>query len=117
MTSKTFRLSDQDDPRQAANVDIAILPNQVGKDGSAAQHPGFVVTVCYSNAPSVSLFNQTYPDQGTAQKVMDDLSLVAGEVEGLLRSEDFEKASEKTKDFLNKCSANSGQSPVAPVSD
>jgi hypothetical protein len=111
---KSFRIVDSKSPKNAENVDISILPDQPGLDGSTAETPGWVVDVRYSNAPDVVLFNKSYIDESTARKVMDDLSMVAGEVEGFLRQEDFEKAQEATKKFLDKLHANSGQSPVTP---
>ncbi len=112
---KTFRLADSKNPRHAENVDLSILQDAPEAGGSSAEHAGWVVDVRYTNAPDVILFSQNYVDEATARKVMDDLAVVAGEVEGFLRQEKFDKAAEKTKEFMDKMAANSGQTPVAPT--
>ena len=111
---KSFRIVDSKNPKNAENIDISIIQDQPGLDGSSAEKPGWVIDVRYTNAPEVTLFNQSYVDEPTARKVMDDLSMVAGEVEGFLRGENFEKAQEATKKLLDKMHANSGQAPVTP---
>ena len=115
-TKKSFRVLDaKGSPRQAENVDIQVIPDPAPADGTTAEHGGWQVSVAYTNAPTVSLFQQTYQDQQTANKVMEDLCLAAATVEGFLKQEDFTKAAEATKAFLDKCSANSGSTPIAPT--
>lgn len=112
---KTFRIVDSKSPKEATSIDISLLQDAAGAEGASAEQPGWVVNVQYSNAPDVILFNQTYVSEDMARKVMDDLAMVAGEVEGLLRKEEFEKAQAKTTELINKMHANSGQAPVTPV--
>ena len=111
---KSFRIVDSKNPKNAENIDISVLPDQPGPDGSSAEQPGWMVDVRYTNAPDVVIFNKSYVDEKTARAVMDDLSMVAAEVEGHLRSEDFEKAQISTKKLLDKMHANSGSGPVTP---
>lgn len=111
---KSFRIVDSKSPKQAENIDISIIPNQPGLDGASAETPGWLIDVRYTNAPDVVLFSKSFLDEPTARKVMEDLSMVAGEVEGFLRAEDFEKAQIATKKLLDKMHANSGSGPVTP---
>jgi hypothetical protein len=112
---KTFRVLDAKSPKQAVNVDINLMQDKAPADGTTAEYSGWVVTVTYTNAPDVVLFTQTYLDESTARKVMDDIGMVAAEVEGFLKKEDFEGAQKATKAFTDKLAANSGSQPVTPT--
>ena len=108
-TKKSFRIVSPKGEKDVAEIDISILHDQPAPGGSIAEQPGWVVDVRYSRAPDVVLFTATYVSEDLARKVMEDLSLVAAEVDGLLRQEKFDEASEKTKALLNKFKANGGQ--------
>jgi hypothetical protein len=112
---KSFRIVDPKGDHDVSEIDISILPNQAQAGGSTAEATGWMVSVVYTNAPSVTLFTQTYPTEDLARKVLEDLSAVAAEVEGLLRAEKFDEAGEKTQALLEKFKANSGQPPVEEI--
>lgn len=109
---KSFRIVAPKGNHEVAEIDISVLPNQGTPGASTAEPTGWVVDCRYTNAPSVTLFTATYPTEDLARKVMEDLSAVAAEVEGLLRQEKFDEAGEKTKSLLEKMKANSGEPPV-----
>jgi len=112
-TDKTsFRIVDPKGNHEVAEIDLSVLANKAGAGDSAAEPTGWMVDCRYTNAPSVTLFTATYPTEDLARKVMEDLSAVAAEIEGLLRQEKFDEAGEKTKALLEKFKANSGQPPV-----
>ncbi len=101
-------------------ISISITPAPA--TGSAADVTGYMVQVCYTQAPDILLFTSTFPTQDVAQKVYEDLCNVAAECEGEIKKEDFEKAQASTKAFMDKCKANSSTTPTqqaqnAPVTD
>ena len=46
------------------------------------------------------------------KEVMEDLSMAAAEVEGLMKQEDFENAKIKTDELIKKFDANSAEPPI-----
>lgn len=108
---KTFRIVNLASGKEAVDaIDISVIENQSTQ--SSSDKTGWMVDVRYQNAPESILFTQTYPTEEQARKVMEDLSKVAAEVEGLIKSEKFDEAKEATQDFMKKMTANTGQPPV-----
>ncbi len=108
---KTFRVVNLASGKEAIDaIDISVL--QDSAEQSSASSTGWVVDVRFQNAPEQVLFTQVFPTEEQARKVMADLSSVAAEVEGLIKSEDFEAAREKTQDLMKKMTANTAQPVV-----
>ncbi len=91
-------------------VNVSVIDAQA--TGSTADKTGFAVQVVYTNAPSILLYSETFPSKETADKVFQDLCMLAAAVEGLIKQENFEEAQAKTADFLAKAKANSGSTPT-----
>ncbi len=108
---KTFRIvnlaSGKDD---IDAIDISVIQNT--SEESASDKTGWMVDIRYQNAPSTVLFTQTYPTEEQARKVFDDFVMFVAEVEGLIKSEKFDEAKEKTEGLMKKFKANTGQAPV-----
>jgi len=111
---KTFRIVNLASKNNDVDaIDISIIQNEPSaNDESSAEKVGWVVDIRYKNAPDTVLFTATYPSEDQARKIMEDLSNLAAEVEGLIRKEDFEQATTKTKALMDKFKANSTQPPV-----
>jgi uncharacterized protein YfcZ (UPF0381/DUF406 family) len=103
------------DPNSSKKDEVLSVEISIGNDEaseSSAERTGWVVDVRYTNAPDTTIFNQTFPSEAQAKKVMDDLVNLAAEVEGLIRQEKFEDAKKRSGDFLKKTKANSQQPNV-----
>lgn len=109
--TKQFRILNPSGTGEVEPIDISINRDQPMEGGSSAEPSGWVVTVTPSKAPDTQMFSSTYPDQKTAEQVFDDLSLLAGEVEGKLKQSDFEGAGEASKAFQDRLKSNSGAAP------
>lgn len=109
---KTFRVVNLASGRDDADaIDISLMQNQATE--SASDKTGWQVDVRYQKAPDTVLFTETYPTEGQAKKVYEDLVMLAAEVEGLIKSEKFDEAKQKTEALMKKFTANSGQAPVS----
>lgn len=112
---KTFRIVNLASGREDVDsIDISVMQDSAQQ--SSADQTGWMVDIRYQNAPDSVLFTQVYPTEDQARKVFSDLSLVAAEVEGLIKAEKFEEARAKTEELTKKFAANSGQTPVAETS-
>ncbi len=108
---KTFKILDPKSGDDAVrDIDISVFKNQQEPGDSSAEGTGndWLVQVGYSMAPEVTLYSEHFSNEKTARDLMEDFSKLAAEIEGLIKSEDFQSAKEQSAAFEKKCSANTG---------
>ena len=109
---KTFRIAEGKD---VLEITLTFYPDQKkAPEGSSAEPEGFGVSVAYKAAPDTFLFQRTFPTEREARGAFDDLSKVAGEVEGLIRQEKMDEAVKATEAFKDKMKSNSSETPILP---
>lgn len=113
---KSFRVIDSRGEEGAVvAINITMVPNSQAADPANPGAPdvvGWTISVSYENAPDIELFTKTFPTEKQAQMVMDDLSQATAEVEGLIKQQKFEEASQKTTDLEKMFTANSTEQDV-----
>jgi hypothetical protein len=76
-----------------------------------AESGDWMVQVSYKASPDTILFEHGYDTQEQAKGVFDDLVKAAAEVEGFLRQEQLDRASEATENLKKKFDANTSNVP------
>jgi len=97
----------------AQEVTITMFEDNPSAPGdTSAEQTGWGVSVAYKSAPDEFLFSKNFPAESTARGAFDDLSQVAAGCEGLVRQQKTEEAQKATAEFLKKCGANTGSTPI-----